>query len=211
MRVSPGRGSRAGPRPREPRVCEPTVPTPCKTQAPHIAAPTGRGWRHAPAGRHSPVPVGTESSHVSPSVGACRGKTPRRWAGGSGNGHGETARWCVLVRAHFVCGHVCRNHQLSCTTALQITRTRTRTHLWLCAPHRSTRYRLILQARPGTRPYFTVPGPLSRGRRSPPEQIGRAETGERPEYRTALRATHAPTYPRTHALDQLDLQSSSLC
>ena len=154
---------------------------------------------------------GSGTSHRACVVSAFRGclevwPTHAPWGR---NGHGENARWCVLVRAHFVCGHVCRNHQLSCTTALQITRTRTRTHL--CAPHRSTRYRLILQARPGTWPYLTVPGPLSRGRRSPPEQIGRAETGERPEYRTALRATHARTHARTHILDQIDLQSSSLC
>ena len=202
MRVSPGRGSRAGPRPREPRVCEPTVPTPCKTQAPHIAAPTGRGWRHAPAGRHSPVPVGTESSHVSPSVGACRGKRAKnpapRWAGGSGNGHGETARWCVLVRAHFVCGHVCRNHQLSCTTALQITRTRTRTHL--CAPHLVQGTETHTTGSPWDSAIFHSPRPaLSR----PPlssetDRPGRDRRAPRIPHSTESYArTHVPTHPRT--------------
>ena len=141
---------------------------------------------------------GSGTSHRACVVSAFRGclevwPTHAPWGR---NGHGENARWCVLVRAHFVCGHVCRNHQLSCTTALQITRTRTRTHL--CAPHRKVQthttgspWDLAISHSP--RPALSRP-PLSSGTDRP----GRDRRAPRIPHSTESYArTHARTHPHT--------------
>jgi len=206
----PGTREPRGRRARASRVCaSPQCRRRVKHKPPTLQRPQGEGGgTRRQAG--TALSRWAQSRRTCPRVSVRVAEKPR--ADGRGGPGTDTERpragasWCAHTLCAAMCVEIINYHAPPHYRLHEHARAPTSAH--------RTSYkvqRLILQARPGTRPYFTVPGPLSRGRRSPPKQIGRAETGERPEYRTALRATHAPTYPRTHALDQLDLQSSSLC